>query len=390
MKESQGYIFYDKIRKKHIARITQQDPATGKRRNFVRTCNTKSEANKALNDLRILVRDPDAIRAQNNKVTIAQLVDQCLEEHYCKVQTIKGRRVKGVRGYATPRTYGREVKKFLGDKLARECDVPTLRKYRDWITDQPVQTGDGVRSLASVNHSIGFLRVVLGFGVEKGILAKNPFTGAKGLFIKHDNARTRIYSFGEELRLLEYASKSKHPLRDLLIIAADTGMRRGEVLSLTPNDIQWSRNRVFLSMENTKTNEARTVQMTDRVGEVMERASQGKKGTELLFTVHEAALWRSWVRALQQTGLPEGRYHDWRRVYLTRCVAAGIPLPIIVKQTGHSSEEWQRYLTADFQEEMLTPLPGQTAEEVEAYAKQVWMGLRKALGFEKINRLLQD
>jgi integrase len=71
-----------------------------------------------------------------------------------------------------------------------------------------------------------------------------------------DNRRRRRLSEEEEAALLAVASPI---LRSMIIAALDTGMRRGEMLSLRFGDIDWKRRLIVLRGTTTKSRKTRIV-----------------------------------------------------------------------------------------------------------------------------------
>jgi hypothetical protein len=60
-----------------------------------------------------------------------------------------------------------------------------------------------------------------------------------------------------------------------------------------------------------------------------------------------------------------------------------------LKASGHASDEWKRYLnmTPDQLRRLLTPLPGQSQDEVRRYAATVMKGLRDALHYDELEKI---
>jgi hypothetical protein len=90
---------------------------------------------------------------------------------------------------------------------------------------------------------------------------------------------------------------------------------------------------------------------------------------------------RSFNTACRLTGIEDFHKHDLRHAFITRSILAGIPPAVVLKASGHSSDEWKRYLnvTPDMLQDLLTPLAGQESETVEAYGIEVMRQLTAAL-----------
>lgn len=81
-----------------------------------------------------------------------------------------------------------------------------------------------------------------------------------------DNQRVRYLTEEEENRLYD-AIGDDHLLRDVVTIALNTGMRRGEIFNLKWFDVDFGRG--LLQVRKTKTKLNRTVPMNTRVREVL-------------------------------------------------------------------------------------------------------------------------
>ena len=92
-----------------------------------------------------------------------------------------------------------------------------------------------------------------------------------------DDCRTRRLEPGEEARLFKHAPPH---LQALITAALETGMRRGELLTLRWRDVKWNANVLLLPAEITKTDEARDVPMTQRLKAVLELRKHASDGTE--------------------------------------------------------------------------------------------------------------
>jgi hypothetical protein len=92
---------------------------------------------------------------------------------------------------------------------------------------------------------------------------------------------------------------------------------------------------------------------------------------------------RSFGTACEIKEIADLRLHDLRHAFVTRTILAGIPPAIVLKASGHSSEEWKRYLnvTPDVLRGLLEPLSGQDSEAVRAYGLDVLKQLTEVLGY---------
>jgi len=179
-------------------------------------------------------------------------------------------------------------------------------------------------------------------------------------------------------------------LRPLIIVAADTGLRQNELLTLEVNDLDFERREIRLRAVNAKTNKARTVPMTARVDTALRGVVDAWVSGPLFGARDISRAWEGVKRAACVTGL---RWHDLRHAFVSRAILAGVPLTLALQASGHShnSGEWLRYsnLTATHLNGLLRSHGDRTADEVRGFARDVLLGLRDALGYSEIERLLE-
>ena len=142
----------------------------------------------------------------------------------------------------------------------------------------------------------------------------------------------------------------KH-LRAILICALDTGMRRGEILSLKWNDVDFEDRVLTIRAFNTKTMKERQVSLTTRLTLELEKlwdASPKVKDQIVFgFTNNVKNSFRS-VRT--EAGLLDIRFHDLRHTAATRLVAAHLPLPEVGRVLGHTqANTTYRYVNANIE-----------------------------------------
>jgi hypothetical protein len=90
---------------------------------------------------------------------------------------------------------------------------------------------------------------------------------------------------------------------------------------------------------------------------------------------------RSFNTACRMTGIEDLHKRDLRHAFVTRSILAGVPPAVVLKVSGHSSDEWKRYLnvTPDMLHDLFTPLEGQESEAVKNSGYEVMRQLTDAL-----------
>jgi len=187
-------------------------------------------------------------------------------------------------------------------------------------------------SPATVNRELACLKTLFSKAVEWGRIEKNTVRTVKKF--KEDNARERILSADEALRLIEAAAPS---IRPILIIALNTGMRKNEILSLKWENVDFLRG--YILIEKSKSGKPRKVPMNGavssalmgipHVAEFVFYNPETKKAIQDIKTAFAAACRRAEISGL--------RLHDLRHTAATKMIEAGVDIVTVSKILGHAS-----------------------------------------------------
>lgn len=153
-----------------------------------------------------------------------------------------------------------------------------------------------------------------------------------------------------------------HRLGPLFTLAAMTGMRRGELLGLDWDDIDFAeatvivrRSRVAVgytvSTGTPKSGEGRLIDLDGRTVTVLrawrkrqreERLAAGSGWIGSVFTdefghpLHPHAVFGYFERAVRDTGLPVLNFHGLRHSHATVLLRAGVPVRVVAERLGHA------------------------------------------------------
>jgi integrase len=119
-------------------------------------------------------------------------------------------------------------------------------------------------------------------------------------------------------------------LRPFLILAVETGMRRGELLSIRWCDVDLKTRTVRIL--RTKNGHPRTIPLTPRGAEVL---SSLDRQDDRVFPVTSNAIRLSWQRLRRRAGLDDLRLHDLRHEAVSRFFELGLTIPEVALISGH-------------------------------------------------------
>jgi integrase len=149
-------------------------------------------------------------------------------------------------------------------------------------------------------------------------------------------SRTRRVTESELTRLIEALSRCRNPLiAEIFLFALATGMRRGEILRLSWENVSWTQRTAFLPL--TKNGDSRTVPLSPNAIKVLERR-RSQAGTDVkghVFPMSANAVRMAWVRALSRAKIYGLRFHDLRHEAISSFFELGLSVPEVALISGH-------------------------------------------------------
>lgn len=183
----------------------------------------------------------------------------------------------------------------------------------------------------TVNRDIECLRHLLYWAVDEGFIATNPIARIR---MERERRKKRpVLSYAEEKLLLEAASPH---LRNITIVALDTGMRRGEILHQRFEDIDFARRLLYVTHSKTPEGEAREIPLTGRVFQLL---FENQKTEGLIFTFKGKSirsLKTAWKTAIRKAGIRRTRFHYLRHTFNTRLLELGVVREVRMALLGHT------------------------------------------------------
>ena len=194
------------------------------------------------------------------------------------------------------------------------------------------RNGKRAPSDATINRDLSVVRHILYWATDEGYITNNPFTRVH--MARERRQRRPVISVTDEVKLL--ASCAPH-LVPIVILALDTGMRRGELLNQRWEDIDFDRRLVSVTHSKTPEGEHRLVPVTSRVFAILTRL---RKPQGPIFTYKGDPirnLKTGWAAAVRRSAIPYYRFHDLRHSFNSRLVEAGVIADVRRELMGHST-----------------------------------------------------
>lgn len=331
-----GSIFT--FKKQIFARITFTDEF-GKRRDIKRKAVSRTHARQIIKELLREVEERGEQSLDSSKLSFTQLAKHYKERYATPARFIESRKISGLRSHIEVKRIVEILAQHFGSKRLRSITHGDILQFRTKRLDTLVTFKNAPsrqRSIATVNRELTVLRRMLSIALREGWILKHPFSGSDTIISASDeNKRTRVLSYAEEELLLDACDQRRARLKAIVICALDTGMRRGEILSLRWGDVDLEKRRINIQAMNTKTLRSRSVFITARLLKELESLPRRDPKTRV-FGVTDTVK-RSWATAKRIAGIDDLKFHDLRHTCATRLVQGGLPLAEVSRILGHTS-----------------------------------------------------
>jgi integrase len=255
-----------------------------------------------------------------------------------------------------PRVIGTYTPRVSVGPSRRRKDRSTVRPWFAWLVSAANGRGNGSGgglSAKTVRYIHGILRKALADAQPKGTVARNVADLADPPKVSARSKREmRVWCSEELRRFLELVED--HQLYVAFVLAANTGMRRGEVLGLRWKDVDLDRARLSVNQAavsvayevevgDVKTDTARrTIDLDARTVAVLrkhrkdqleKRLAAGLSRDDAGFVVarpdgspvHPDYFSQSFERTVAASSLPRIRLHDLRHTHASILLRAGQP-----------------------------------------------------------------
>jgi integrase len=353
--KGEGTIFWSQSERRWIAEITLPDGRKKKKR---------SKDRQVVSDWLFAQRKAisDYNQPLDDKTTFNEFADKFLEEvakHTLKEKT-----------YITYESYLRlHVRPDLGRmKLASIQSQHIQRLYTKKL-------GSGL-SKKTVHHIHGTLRRVLNKAVKRGLIQRNPCDGVTPPRI--DKQVPSVWTIEEAKTFL--SAVSDHRWYGIYLIALTTGARRGEILGMEWQNINWIKgtitiNKTIVEIKGKATITSPKTKLSSRTivlpSLVLDLLKENRKSSVWIFPSERGNplsprnLLRHFYSVLEKLDVPKIRFHDLRHTAATILLQKDVHPKKVQELLGHSSIT----LTLDTYSHIIPGVDNQVAEEMDAVFK---------------------
>lgn len=262
------------------------------------------------------------------------------------------------------------MKEYFKGKQFSDITTMLVEKYiRDRLNTQTVRVesvlDDGMkiyrrRSPTTVHKEIVLLSAIFNMAMQERVATENPCNFIRKAVRKKIPARIkreRYLTLEEEQRLFsEGLTGRREHLREITLLALLTGMRRGELLRLKWEHINFGETLLvftvtggkhevrpgWLLIEQSKNGKPRLIPMSKKVKSLLESLNDDATNTEYVFRSIRTGLKiteikRGFTSACTGAEIDNLTFHDLRHTWSTRAADCGVIHAVRRDILGHSS-----------------------------------------------------
>ena len=345
----------------------EKEKVNGQKRYYIRTYITDEYGNKkqiTRHNKSWIGRDghweaqQEEIRIKNQKPSIKKIttLDNLFDMYF---ETIENTLKKSTVG-KTRDNYNLYIRPFLGNRQVFKLETMDIIDFHNYLDNQKmeVKTTTAKRKKGTYDLSVSYkqsihttLSTILHFGEKYVGLEKNVahivgnYKSKKGTKKKIINYLT-VEEFNEYIK---YESDPKY--KAFFTILFYTGLRRGELLGLTVEDINFEENTINIDKSiNPKNGTLATIPKTDKSNRTLQML--GKVSSLLkeyikyaddktifgLKNIKPTTLQRKCDRNCLKAGIDKNiRIHDFRHSFASLCINNNVPIEILSEYLGHES-----------------------------------------------------
>lgn len=351
MEMANGTIYYSEKLNKWVGQFTAGRKADGKLNRKSVYGSTRKEVKEKMTDALAKVQQNTII--DKNNITVYELGLEILDT---KLST---NIIKETSYNSLSHSLNKIKNSLLGDMKIQKVTYREIQLFYNNITNLSNSYIEKINIL---------LNLIFGESLKRDYIYKNPMINVIVPKSEKETKEVEAFSIDEQKQLINAIQDDKY--KNIYTIAMFSGMRIGEILALTPDDIDFENNEIHITRsltrdknsnvilgKSTKTyNSKRNIPITSLFKSELEDAIKNMKPNpyDLIFTTRNQTIFSAanincfFKRLCTKNGIKleknsKGKLeskvnmHMLRHTYATRCIESGMPAHILQKLLGHKN-----------------------------------------------------
>lgn len=328
-----------------------KDPMTGKRvrRYTSLEGGSKKDAERAMHEF---IRELEkGYYVTNNKITIAEWIDTWLDVYI--IPNVSPTTLSRYQGMIK-----RYIKPLLGHVQVQELNTLTVQAWVNSLKVSPVSGKE--MAVATIKHAHHVLKGSMDKAVLAGIIPRSPCMSI--MMPKGQKKQPVVY---DEAQIRQLIAAAKDTEMELVIdIELCLGLRRGELLGLQWDDIDWDKNQIHVVrnrvvvdgksiVKDPKTaTSTRTVDVPAQLIQKLHkhkmtcganrlRLGQNYTATDFVIVhpdgkpIYPEYMSQMFTKLQKKAGLPKCRFHDLRHLCASIMLMQGVNVKVAQEHLGH-------------------------------------------------------
>lgn len=242
-----------------------------------------------------------------------------------------------------------QLKERFGHIQLRRFDTRLVESYQSerlQAGKKRLKSGEIVGNKpATINRHVATLKHIMTKAVEWEMVEEETLKRVRrAKMLEENNRRLRFLSVEESQALINACDKQLNHLKPIVTMALNTGMRKGEILSLTWDDVDLTHG--FILLSRTKNGERREVSINTTLRSILEELFKGTakrpRRIDVPYVFYDyptgkpyANVHRSFVTACKNANIRDFHFHDLRHTFASHLVMAGIDITTVSSLLGH-------------------------------------------------------
>lgn len=327
-----------------------RDPVTGKRKQKTKGgFKTKKAAQEALNELVYEVNK--GVYIVDNKSTFEEVANEWLKNYKVKWEKTTYETTCG--------TVIRWINPFFGSMKIQDVKLVHGQRFMTHLIESKLAN-------SYIKRVFSVAKQIFHYAVDLELISKNPIARVPSPSERSDNADLQTWTFEEINRFLKTAITDRPFYHNVAATAIFTGMRKGEIMGLRKQDVDFENKVIKIEQTLHETNDhglyfgdpktessKRSIAFDENVERVLK--NQIRRNAELKLALGAAyndhdlifcredgdpyrpsSFNRPFNRLTKKAGVPQIRFHDLRHTHATLLLELGTNTKLIAERLGHS------------------------------------------------------
>jgi len=240
-----------------------------------------------------------------------------------------------------------EQKEINANQLIEEFGNIPLRYFSTMMLEQyQTKRLEKGNKPATVNRHIALIKHMFTKAVEWDMVEEEALKRVRRVkLLEENNRRLRYLSVDECQTLLDecekLGKKNAHyaHLKPIVIMALNTGMRKGEILTLTWDNVDLKHG--FILLDKTKNGDRREIPINETLRETLQGIVRRLDGGHAFYDTTTGKpfrnVTRSFATACRNAKVKDFRFHDLRHTFASHLVMAGVDITTVSRLLGHKN-----------------------------------------------------